>query len=404
MLSCFFELRLDNFANLNEVAIVSTLSQLLMGTICSEYLWVLKFAETTQEVHVTKAESRHHQVFKTPTNKGVTKTQRSVIKTGLSCLKIPTVKLDFENYEKNRIVFDNLLKYLPKEKQKTIIIWREIGQKEMNLRKRFFHLNKDRASVDSEVHNLKDKIKKKKLLSQNIDLKIRDLKTNNYNLKLRNKELEERVHDLQLNFEEKNLNYKCLEHKKNKIKLNMETVKLDQVIDEKLRQQKNRLENEIHMKDLKLKKMKEIMNGNDATSPTQIFPTCVQQDINENVVQEHSPFSEMSAQHIINSPRIQHCSTGEVWLEHNVIKPVALSTIMQPNMKKRKFANKLENTFDITNTKQNKYCLIEQEADDYGDLETKLYKGDIVPTSGGGAQVIYNGVECLREELPTPFK
>lgn len=74
---------------------------------------------------------------------------------------------------------------------------------------------------------------------------------------------------------------------------------------------------------------------------------------------------------------------------------------MQPTMKKRKSVSKLDKASDITNPKQSKYCLVAQEPDTEGEMETKLYKADIVPTCGGGAQVIFNDVERLKQQSPT---
>lgn len=93
-----------------------------------------------------------------------------------------------------------------------------------------------------------------------------------------------------------------------------------------------------------------------------------------------------------------------MWLEHNSIKPVPLGTVLQPSMKKRKSLTKLSKATDITNPKQSKYCLLTQGMDQEGDLETKVYKGDIVPTCGGGAQVIFHDVERLKQHSPTADK
>lgn len=35
-----------------------------------------------------------------------------------------------------------------------------------------------------------------------------------------------------------------------------------------------------------------------------------------------------------------------------------------------------------------------------GEAETQLYKGDIIQTCGGGAQVVFNDVECLKQRSP----
>lgn len=55
---------------------------------------------------------------------------------------------------------------------------------------------------------------------------------------------------------------------------------------------------------------------------------------------------------------------------------------------------------DITNARTSRYCLITQDADTEGELETKLYKGDVIPTTTGGAQVVFDGIECLKQLSP----
>lgn len=56
---------------------------------------------------------------------------------------------------------------------------------------------------------------------------------------------------------------------------------------------------------------------------------------------------------------------------------------------------------DVTNTRTSRYCLITQEADTDGELETKLYKGDVIPTRTGGAQVVFDDLEILKQQSPT---
>lgn len=52
------------------------------------------------------------------------------------------------------------------------------------------------------------------------------------------------------------------------------------------------------------------------------------------------------------------------------------------------------------NAKTSKYCLVSQGADTDGEVETRLYKGNVIPTCGGGAQVVFNDVECLKQRSP----
>ncbi|XP_026760019.1 kinesin-like protein KIF23 [Galleria mellonella] len=92
---------------------------------------------------------------------------------------------------------------------------------------------------------------------------------------------------------------------------------------------------------------------------------------------------------------------GRGWVEHAPNKIVPMGTVMKPSIVNSKIVNKLKSVKDIANSKTSKYCLISQEQDTDGELETKLYKGDVVPTCGGGAQVIFNDVEMLKQFSPT---
>ena len=66
-------------------------------------------------------------------------------------------------------------------------------------------------------------------------------------------------------------------------------------------------------------------------------------------------------------------SVGEVWLEHKSAQAVPLNTVMQPILKKRKSVTKLTDIRDVTEN-TSKYCLMTQNQDSDGDLETRLYK------------------------------
>lgn len=44
--------------------------------------------------------------------------------------------------------------------------------------------------------------------------------------------------------------------------------------------------------------------------------------------------------------------------------------------------------------------MVDQQADTDGDLETRLYKGNVIPTSSGGAQVVFEDVELLKQKSP----
>ena len=60
----------------------------------------------------------------------------------------------------------------------------------------------------------------------------------------------------------------------------------------------------------------------------------------------------------------------------------------------------MEAAADVVNEKTSKYLLTTNTQDQQGEVTTKLYKGDVIPTVGGGQQVVFNDVEVLTQESP----
>ena len=91
----------------------------------------------------------------------------------------------------------------------------------------------------------------------------------------------------------------------------------------------------------------------------------------------------------------------DLWLDHRptVGGPVPPNTVLQPVLRKRRSVNKLE-AADVVNEKTSKYLLTTNTQDQQGEVTTKLYKGDVIPTVGGGRQVVFNDVEVLTQESP----
>ena len=73
------------------------------------------------------------------------------------------------------------------------------------------------------------------------------------------------------------------------------------------------------------------------------------------------------------------------------------NTVLQPVLKTRKSVNQLH-TEDLDTP--SKYMLTTATQGGGGELETRLYKGDVIPTVGGGRQVVFNDVEVLTQESP----
>jgi len=103
----------------------------------------------------------------------------------------------------------------------------------------------------------------------------------------------------------------------------------------------------------------------------------------------------------VSNPRHRRSKSSDAdrWVDHRpVLGPVPSNTVFQPVLKSRRSVTKLD-TADLDTP--SKYVLTTANQVEGGEVETRLYKGDVIPTVGGGRQVVFNDVEVLRQESPT---
>ncbi|XP_058054870.1 kinesin-like protein KIF23 [Anopheles bellator] len=232
-------------------------------------------------------------------------------------------------------------------------------------------------------------------------------------LNRRNRQLEERLRQLQAQLNQKTqlVSQKELEKERQRKKFNskiaVESEKMSRELELKLQEQKNKLRHEMRDKEERLRLVSEIVQGGPPVARTRSNSVDSSDQKPESTPNVKSLISAYATPRpsrpgtaASNARHRRSRSTGERWLEHRSANPVPLGTILQPYYTNSKSVTKL-NDKDVVNQKNTKYCLISQDADTEGELETKLYKGDVIPTSGGGAQVVFKDVECLKQYSPT---
>ncbi|XP_045585184.2 kinesin-like protein KIF23 isoform X1 [Procambarus clarkii] len=105
-------------------------------------------------------------------------------------------------------------------------------------------------------------------------------------------------------------------------------------------------------------------------------------------------------QAVVNLRHRRSRSQGaDTWLDHRPVQEVPSGTILQPALPRRRSVTRLHSE-DLTNGRVTNYCLTTQQQDSHGELETKLYKGDVLPTAGGGSQVVFQDVEIHTQRDP----
>ncbi|XP_024151660.1 kinesin-like protein KIF23 isoform X1 [Oryzias melastigma] len=96
--------------------------------------------------------------------------------------------------------------------------------------------------------------------------------------------------------------------------------------------------------------------------------------------------------------RRSHSAGGEKWVDHKPPSNLDLDTVMQPIIPN---SIKVSAPNEKALSKCHKYVLRHQELASDGEIETKLIKGNVFKTRGGGQAVQFTDIETLKQECPT---
>ena len=89
------------------------------------------------------------------------------------------------------------------------------------------------------------------------------------------------------------------------------------------------------------------------------------------------------------------------WIDHRPPGTLDLGTIFQPKIKNKTSLSNLKDASAKTFKRASNYALTHHVADPVnGEVETQVIKGDVIPSLGGGAHVIFNDVETLKQSDP----
>ncbi|XP_029420894.1 kinesin-like protein KIF23 isoform X5 [Nannospalax galili] len=153
------------------------------------------------------------------------------------------------------------------------------------------------------------------------------------------------------------------------------------------------MQNKLWVKDEKLKQLKAIVTEPKPEKPER--PS--RERDRERVIQRSASPSPLP-----NTPiPVRHRrsrSAGSRWVDHKPASNVQTETVMQPHVPHAI-------TVSVANEKAlakcEKYMLTHQELASDGEIQTKVIKGDVYKTRGGGQAVQFTDVETLKQESPT---
>ncbi|XP_063304800.1 kinesin-like protein KIF23 isoform X5 [Pelobates fuscus] len=155
------------------------------------------------------------------------------------------------------------------------------------------------------------------------------------------------------------------------------------------------MQNKLWVKDEKLKQLKAIVTETKGEKP--------QRPSRERDREPKVPIRSISPSPVTNVPpvharhRRSRSAGAERWVDHKPPTNVETETVMQPHVPN---SIKVAVASEKALAKCDKYMLTHQQLASDGEIETKLIKGDVFRTRGGGQSVQFTDVETLRQESP----
>ncbi|XP_039966326.1 kinesin-like protein KIF23 [Bactrocera neohumeralis] len=403
---------------------------------------VMKFAEMTQEVQIARATPMKPDLGLTPGRRKANKLFKIAVNNLNDLGHTEANKLDvdiglvyslgpgFPDYKidspEAQTAIQELMQYLMQRIEKRKILCADLETRCDNFRAHLMQMERENLQLRTELASLKTVYKQERdrMIAMENKLRVHESSIDELNNKLGNRERQIDELTRKLRDQQNLINQKEQEKEKQKkkftSKLAVEVDKKDRELEIRLREQRDKMREKMRVRDEKLRLVSNIIQSED-------IPSLVRRNSNDDILdnklaiseppsatrgestQVHSARTEIYAtpRHVrgmaaANNRHRRSRSAGEKWIEHRAPNPVPLGTILQPYLKNRKSVTKLTDAKELTNHKNTKYCLVSQEADTDGDVETKLYKGNVIPTCGGGAQVVFDDVECLKQKSPVP--
>ncbi|XP_078539124.1 kinesin-like protein KIF23 isoform X5 [Lissotriton helveticus] len=156
------------------------------------------------------------------------------------------------------------------------------------------------------------------------------------------------------------------------------------------------MQNKLWVKDEKLKQLKAIVTEPKSDKPER--PTRQKDREPKTTPRSVSPSPVPNAPPVHARHRRSRSAGAERWVNHKPPGNVETETVMQPHVSN---AIKVAVPNEKALAKCDRYMLTHQQLASDGEIETKLIKGDVYRTRGGGQSVQFTEIETLKQESPT---
>ncbi|XP_065646360.1 kinesin-like protein KIF23 isoform X3 [Hydra vulgaris] len=453
-----------------------------------ESIHVMKFAEMTQEVKVSRSDGVKFDLGLTPGRRNAMKAFKDTCKdiddvlssdTGsqedlLQPIQVfaqwPLLQL---SSSEDMITLRNLAIYLEERIKLRKTLYMDWNQRQIEVRNLIMQLEQDNIDLTKAIEEQRVVLNEKERESKNFEKKIRQINEKVENLQRSNLSFETQKRQAEAELEkQKDL---LLKEKQEKQRLKQtlkdltssERLRWKKECDKQVRATKLEMEEHILEKSEKLKQLRDVVQNLDlpqqqnstrlSVMPMQNYNYNYSSEMMETRVknvEEEKPsllvktprppkvaakpptklrtktqngttpkYRSKSPPPVLNpTPKVSNLlitdkqtpirskhrrsRSSDYWLEHKPSTTLNTDTVMQPQIRKKKTVNtphvkdfKKAFGLDLMFSATPNYILTHQEEDSCGEIETKLIKGEIMKTRGGGTSVQFTDVETLKKTI-----
>uniref|UniRef100_A0A8C8DNW1 Kinesin-like protein n=1 Tax=Oryzias sinensis TaxID=183150 RepID=A0A8C8DNW1_9TELE len=392
------------------------------GEDYEETLLVMRFAEMTQEVEVARPVDRpicgltpgrrhKNQAFKEELCK--LDERRAPVETGKILPPLPSCELTDPSDD---VTLPRLIEALHNRQRIRQTIIEEYNRAANTMKSLLQELDSNLISKENFIHEQngklieKDKLiqnnmaeierleKKTKMQEHKMDILQKTTKIYEEDKRTLQQELETREHRLQRELSDK----RRLEQRMHGVVSDTQH-KWEKECERRVNAMQLEMQNKLWVKDEKLKQLKAIVVESKASTrpdptPRQSRPQRPSRDECPPPKRSASPSPLPTTTPVRPLHRRSRSAGAEKWVDHKPNSSLDLGTVLQPV---------IPNSIQVSApnekalSKCDRYVLTHQEVASDGEVQTKLIKGEVIKTRGGGQAVQFTDIETLKQELTT---
>ncbi|XP_022106486.1 kinesin-like protein KIF23 isoform X2 [Acanthaster planci] len=368
---------------------------------------VMRFAEVTQEVQVARPTAIKFDIGLTPGRRRANQIYKKMLEDGADLENLPIQTpviinlgpafpcLEVNDPNEDSIL-QNLITFLAEREKRRHTLQEELTRKQGAFRARLMEMEREMETLKQQNSELNMKVSSKDKNTQRFEKRIRDLEQENEMMKKTQTAYEYSQRELETELREEKSKTQKQKHEQDRLRQALkgvagsEKVKWEKECEKRVRATQMEMQTKIWVKDEKLRQLKQIV--------------CAQQEREDKARKAKADLNRTrspppkTTQPPVKLRHRRSRSTSNAWIDHKPATTLETETVLQPAGLKKKHTVAVPTVKDLKGT--DNYMLTHQEEDSKGELETKLYKAEVLQTRGGGRAVQFTDIEKLKTERP----